>query len=505
MRFQRRRQPRYSRWQRLRQASRGRRSTPGEKDIDRTPKIQEAAQGAAYGVLEQYQKITVEQRQQVTLEHVQHAAAGAAAGALEGSTEAVFEQEQDIEVEQHQRVDIKQIQKAATGAAKGALEQRQEVSVEQTQSAARGASKGSLAQVQSVTIEQVQRISITQIQEATFGAAKGSIQQSQDASVEQIQAAADGGAQGALVQHQEVSVTQIQYAALGSSKGAIESAVQQQVVEVEQIQAAAFGAGQGAVTQTQVVDITQIQTLAHGASSGALIQHQEASVTQIQTAAQAACEETARAIQYQQISITQLQILTQDTAADATAYAVGEDTDDVTQIIQHVQIEISQQIEEIDELEGTASISFTDQESEGESVVVDNVDLSEGGFVAVYDGVATDVDPDAVIGVSDYLESGDHEDLEIELDEPLEESQPLVAVVHHNTTDDQTFQYVESDGADDEPYVTASGGPRILDTAQIAQILARIRGLECATNDLARLRLRERINEQDLAWAERLA
>ncbi|MFP8951636.1 CARDB domain-containing protein [Natrialbaceae archaeon A-arb3/5] len=436
----------------------------GEKEIDRKPKIQEAAQGAAYGALDQYQKITAEQRQQVTVEHVQHAAAGAAAGALDGTSDVALEQEQQIEIEQRQQVDIKQVQKAATGAAKGALVQKQQVTVEQTQSAARGAGKGSLLQVQSVEIEQVQRISITQIQEAAFGASKGAIEQSQEATIEQIQAAATGGAQGTLVQHQEVSITQIQHAALGASKGAVESAVQHQVVEIEQIQAAAYGAGEGAVLQTQIVDVTQVQSLAAGSSSGVLSQHQEATATQIQTAAKTASQETARAVQYQRVSVTQLQTLTQETAADATAYAVAEGIDDEVQLVQYVEIEVVQKIEEIDELEGTATITFADQEGDGESVVVDDVELSEGGFVAIYDGVAVDADPDSVIGVSDYLEPGEHENLTVELDEPLAESQPLVAVVHHDTTGDETFQYVDSDGADDEPYVADGGGP-VLDGA----------------------------------------
>ncbi|MWV38303.1 CARDB domain-containing protein [Natrialba sp. INN-245] len=445
-------------------AAAGAASEAGEKEIDRKPKIQEAAQGAAYGVLDQYQRITVEQRQQVTLEHVQHAAAGAAGGALEGASEEVLEQELNLEVEQHQRVDIKQVQKAATGAAKGALVQKQEVTVEQTQFAARGAGKGALKQAQSVRIEQVQRISITMIQEASFGAAKGSIEGSQEATVEQIQAAADGAAQGTLVQRQEVSITQIQYAATGASKGAVESAIQYQIVEVEQIQAAARGAGQGAVLQKQVVDVTQVQRLATGASSGALVQHQEATITQIQIGAQSAAQETARAIQYQRISVTQLQVLTQETAADATAYAVAEDTDDEAQLVQFVEVEVVQKIEEIDELVGTATITFSDQESDGETVVVDAVDLSEGGFVAVYDGMDVGADPEGVVGVSDYLESGEHEDLEIALDDPLTESGPLVAVVHHDTTGDETFQYAETDGEEDEPYVADGGGP-VLDAA----------------------------------------
>lgn len=447
-------------------AATGAAASAGESEVDRTPKIQEAAQGSAYGVLEQYQTITAEQRQRVTLEHVQYAAAGAAGGALEGSTEAAVEQDQRLEVEQRQEVTVKQIQKAAIGAAKGALVQRQEVSVEQTQAAAHGAAMGPLKQLQTVSLEQVQRISITQVQEASFGAATGAIVQSQEASIEQIQAAADGSAQGVLVQQQAVSITQIQAAATGAATGAVDSAVQEQAVEVEQIQAAAFGAGAGAVSQSQVVNVVQVQALAEGASNGALLQSQEASIEQVQIAASSACQETASVIQSQQISISQVQLLTQETASDALVYAVAEGVDDEAQLVQYVEVEVVQRIETVDELEGNASISIDDQNSTGESVTVDTVSLSEGGFVAIYDGVDVSLDPEGVIGNSEYLESGEHDDLEIELDEPLSESGPIVAAVHHDTTGEETFEYVESDGADDEPYVTQGGMP-VLDSAFI--------------------------------------
>ncbi|SDC08153.1 CARDB domain-containing protein [Natrinema hispanicum] len=429
----------------------------GVNDIGKAPHVQEAAQGAAYGALTQYQSVTAEQRQRVTLEHVQHAAAGGAAGALAGSTRAVLTQEQRVDVEQRQRVTIKQVQKVAAGAAKGALVQEQSVSVEQTQAAARGAGRGALTRVQRISIEQRQRISITQVQEAAFGAAKGAISQSQEATVEQIQAAAAGSAGGVLVQRQSISVSQIQYAAVGAAEGAVTSAIQRQAVTIEQIQAAAFGAGEGAVTQTQLVEVTQVQRLAAGGASGSLVQAQSATVTQIQTAAQVATQETAQLVQSQRISITQLQTLTQEAAAEATAYAVDEDTNDVTQITQRVTVIIEQRIETIDRLEGTASIDFPDQESTGEQVTIANVSLSEGGFVAVYD--SADTDPDGVVGVSDYLEPGDHQNVTIDLDEPLAASGTLVAVPHHDTNDDETFQYVDADGEVDVPYVTGAGAP----------------------------------------------
>ena len=435
----------------------------GEKDVAKPGKIQEAAQGAAYGVVSQYQKITVEQRQQVTLEHVQHAAAGASAGALEGA------QEQRVEVEQYQAVTIKQVQKAAKGAAKGALVQRQEVTVEQTQAAARGAAKGPLEKVQEVRIEQVQRVTITQIQEASFGAAKGAIYQSQEATVEQIQAAAVGSSGGVLVQKQEVSITQIQKAAFGSSKGAVVGAIQHQVVEVEQIQAAAFGAGEGAVIQKQAVDVTQVQVLAEGASSGVLAQAQVATAEQLQVAARGACEASAQVIQYQRVSVTQVQILVSATAADATDYAVDAEIDleDLEEVLAFALEDAGERAEEIDELEGEATVTFADQDSDGETVVVEDVTLSEGGFLAIHDEAFFEGEVDSVRGVSEYLEPGDHEEVEIDLEEPITEERTLSAVAHLDTTGDEEFTYVETGGEEDVPYVDLGGSP-IYDEAVVA-------------------------------------
>ncbi|WP_263019326.1 DUF7282 domain-containing protein [Natronobiforma cellulositropha] len=428
----------------------------GEKDVANVGKTQEAAQGAVYGVLEQYQKLTVEQRQRVTLEHVQHAAAGGAAGALEG---VVLEGEQIVEVEAYQRVSIKGVQKAAMGGAGGALVQTQTVTVEQTQAAARGGAKGPLEGLGRLELAQLQRVSVTQIQEASFGAATGAITQSQEASVEQIQAAAVGAGGGVLVQYQQVTVSQTQSAALGAAKGAVTAAVQHQVVEVTQVQAAAFGAGHGTVVQMQVVTVVQVQALAEGAAGGALVAHQEATVEQIQYAASGASLATAKAVQYQRVSVTQLQVLAQSTAEDTTAHAVAEALEEPAEIETYADADAREKADEVDEREGEASLTFDEQVSAGETVVVESATLSAGGFVAIYEGVFASDPVESVRGVSAHLEPGDHESVEIDLDEPLEENATLVAVAHHDTTGDESFQYVEQDGAEDEPYVGEGGSP----------------------------------------------
>jgi len=60
----------------------------------------------------------------------------------------------------------------------------------------------------------------------------------------------------------------------------------------------------------------------------------------------------------------------------------------------------------------TAAVTFSDQETSGDSVVVDSATLSEGGFIAIHQGSASG----PVVGNSDYLEPGTVSNVEIQLD-----------------------------------------------------------------------------------------
>nr|WP_206022047.1 PGF-CTERM sorting domain-containing protein [Salarchaeum sp. JOR-1] len=113
----------------------------------------------------------------------------------------------------------------------------------------------------------------------------------------------------------------------------------------------------------------------------------------------------------------------------------------------------------------SASVTMNTQESGGHTVVVESVDLSDGGFVTIHDSslFAGDVFG-SVVGTSDYLEAGYHEDVEVTLSTPANESQVLVAMAHQDTNGDTTYSFVESEGATDGPY-TANGGA-VVDTAK---------------------------------------
>ncbi|RQH01493.1 DUF7282 domain-containing protein [Natrarchaeobius oligotrophus] len=108
-----------------------------------------------------------------------------------------------------------------------------------------------------------------------------------------------------------------------------------------------------------------------------------------------------------------------------------------------------------------ASIEFEDQRGDGTNVTIDEVSLSDGGFVVITDG---GTDP---IAVSDYLGSGSHENVTVSVDEDDEPELVgrLIATVHHDTTGDETYAYEETDGEEDRPYL--ENGFPVSDTATV--------------------------------------
>ncbi|MDL5361835.1 hypothetical protein [Halalkalicoccus sp. NIPERK01] len=127
--------------------------------------------------------------------------------------------------------------------------------------------------------------------------------------------------------------------------------------------------------------------------------------------------------------------------------------------------------------EPTADVSFPDQtvanNEDGPTVTVDRLEMNEGGYQSIHQysrfQFAEGEDPDdydvpvpdeldnpiceSLIGITEYLEPGAYEDLEVPLFRsdspavelgaaevgPLDESQVMIAIPHHNTTDEDTF------------------------------------------------------------------
>ncbi|MFC4552739.1 MULTISPECIES: DUF7282 domain-containing protein [Halorussus] len=123
-----------------------------------------------------------------------------------------------------------------------------------------------------------------------------------------------------------------------------------------------------------------------------------------------------------------------------------------------------------------ASVSFTAQTSDGETVTVDSATLPKDGFVAIYETRAGgDAPAERVVGVSEYLPSGTHENVEITLfDVPgadfdrtrLSTDRRLLAVAHQDTDTNRQFEFVSSGGTQDPPFV--AGGERVADVACVS-------------------------------------
>jgi hypothetical protein len=102
----------------------------------------------------------------------------------------------------------------------------------------------------------------------------------------------------------------------------------------------------------------------------------------------------------------------------------------------------------------TASVTFEDQQLNDSSIVVAEINLSEGGFVAVF---SQDGD---LLGNSSYLESGEHANVTVELNGTLEREQVLVVTPHMDTNGNETFDFNATQAAEvgpanatDRPYM----------------------------------------------------
>ncbi|QLG61436.1 hypothetical protein HUG12_06680 [Halorarum salinum] len=121
---------------------------------------------------------------------------------------------------------------------------------------------------------------------------------------------------------------------------------------------------------------------------------------------------------------------------------------------------------ETDEAE-EAAVSFDEQTSPGTTVTVDSVTVPEGGFVTIHDSSLLDGDAlESVVGVSEHLEPGTHEDVTVTLydvsgasfdQSELEEEETLIAMPHLDTNDDEEYGFVETEGSEDGAY-TDDGG-----------------------------------------------
>ncbi|WP_135824530.1 DUF7282 domain-containing protein [Halorussus ruber] len=101
----------------------------------------------------------------------------------------------------------------------------------------------------------------------------------------------------------------------------------------------------------------------------------------------------------------------------------------------------------------TASLTFERQDSTGEAVTVQSVTVPEGGFVVVHDESIIEGNVvGSILGQSGYLAPGLSENVTVELNQSLNQSQRLVAVVYRDSNDNQQFDFVASNRTADGPY-----------------------------------------------------
>jgi len=106
-----------------------------------------------------------------------------------------------------------------------------------------------------------------------------------------------------------------------------------------------------------------------------------------------------------------------------------------------------------------AQVTFDDQTVTADTVTVDSASLSEGGYVTIRARTADG----EVVGHTEYLAAGDHEDLRIRLESTYSDRMELYAVPHLDTDGDERFGY--TGGSVDRTYPTER--TRIYDTATV--------------------------------------
>jgi hypothetical protein len=121
-----------------------------------------------------------------------------------------------------------------------------------------------------------------------------------------------------------------------------------------------------------------------------------------------------------------------------------------------------------------AQLAFENQAVADGTVTVQEAVLSDGGFVVLHDARLFQGDAfESVVGVSAYLEPGIHQAVEVQVEDPGAITQvefppvpPLVPMAHRDTNDNQSYDFTDSEGQEDGPYV--SGGQAVVDLGFVA-------------------------------------
>jgi hypothetical protein len=117
-----------------------------------------------------------------------------------------------------------------------------------------------------------------------------------------------------------------------------------------------------------------------------------------------------------------------------------------------------------------SSVTLRNQSTAGTNVTVRSVTVPNGGFVVIH-GLALlppkNQTVDSIRGVSGYLDPGVHQNVTVELNQTLDGNTTLIAAPYRDTNNNQTFEFVESEGANDTPYAP-NGSTALISQANVS-------------------------------------
>lgn len=161
------------------------------------------------------------------------------------------------------------------------------------------------------------------------------------------------------------------------------------------------------------------------------------------------------------------------TAPGETATAAEETTVEEETTVTTVEETAEVTTTEADTAARTANITFENQSSNGTTVTVQSVTVPEGSFVVIHDYAVVEGEAiDSIVGTSDYLDAGTNQNVTVRLNESLDESQQLVAVVYRDSNDNQEFDFATSNRTVDGPY-TRQGSQEAVNGIAVIDVTER--------------------------------
>ena len=106
--------------------------------------------------------------------------------------------------------------------------------------------------------------------------------------------------------------------------------------------------------------------------------------------------------------------------------------------------------------------------AQGDTLVVDGTSFPEGGgFIVLHDQqeLQNQGPIQSIVGVSEYLEPGIHNEVKIALDEDITQTSTIGAMPHQDTDGDEQYDFQSSGGTQDGPYQL--NGQTVIDYADI--------------------------------------